>query len=401
LTWRISAGTSGLPRPSPRTPPTGSSPAAFLEHTHIYRVMLADGERLARVAGRLRHQAETRADFPAVGDWVSIPRPEGTPDPRCASALQPLRGAQRRPPQIGVAANIDTVFLVAGLDRDFNPRRLERYLLVAWESGATPVIVLNKADLVDDPSPFVDEVRGLAPAVPIHPMSSHEPESANILRQHLGVGRTGALLGSSGVGKSTIVNTLVGHERLRTREVREDDSRGRHTTTARQLVILPRTGILIDTPGMRELQLWETGDALAGTFADVEALAEGCRFRDCRHREEPGCAVRAAAAAGTLEAGRLESFQKLQDEQAHQAQMQDHRAQIEEKRKWKVLTKAANKRMKEKQSPSRLVRAQRQARSTRARARGRARRRTPQRAARSRLPRPLIRPFYSRRTSAA
>ena len=322
-----------------------------LEHTHIYTVMLADGEKLARVAGRLRHQAATRADFPAVGDWVAIDPSAQDGDARIRAVLPRVSRFSRRAAgdpteEQVVAANIDTVFLVTGLDRDFNLRRLERYLLVARDSGATPVIVLNKTDLVDDPSRFVEEVRALAPAVAIHPMSSREPESADVLRQHLGVGRTGALLGSSGVGKSTIINTLIGHERLRTREVREDDSRGRHTTTARELVVLPGTGVLIDTPGMRELQLWETG-AFAGSFADIEALAEGCRFRDCRHREEPGCAVRTAAADGVLEAGRLESFQKLQAEQAHQITMQDQRAQIEEKRKWKVLTKAANKRIRE------------------------------------------------------
>jgi ribosome biogenesis GTPase len=326
-----------------------------LEHTHIYTVMLADGEKLARVAGRLRHQAATRADFPAVGDWVAIDPSAQDGDARIRAVLPRVsrfsrRAAGDRTEEQVVAANIDTVFLVTGLDRDFNLRRLERYLLVARDSGATPVIVLNKTDLVDDPSRFVEEVRALAPAVAIHPMSSREPESADVLRQHLGVGRTGALLGSSGVGKSTIINTLIGHERLRTREVREDDSRGRHTTTARELVVLPGTGVLIDTPGMRELQLWETG-AFAGSFADIEALAEGCRFRDCRHREEPGCAVRTAAADGFLEAGRLESFQKLQAEQAHQVTMQDQRAQIEEKRKWKVLTKAANKRIREKRGP--------------------------------------------------
>jgi len=326
-----------------------------LEHTHMYTVMLAAGEKLARVAGRLRHQAARRADFPAVGDWVAVDPSAQDGDARIRAVLPRFSRFSRRAAgdpteEQVVAANIDTVFLVAGLDRDFNLRRLERYLLVARDSGATPVIVLNKADLVDDPSPFVDEVRALAPAVAIHPMSSRQPDSADVLRRHLGVGRTGALLGSSGVGKSTIVNTLIGHQRLRTREVREEDSRGRHTTTARELVVLPGTGVLIDTPGMRELQLWETG-ALAGTFADIETLAEGCRFRDCRHREEPGCAVRAAAADGTLETGRLESFQKLQAEQAHQATMQDQRAQIEEKRKWKVLTKAANKRVREKRGP--------------------------------------------------
>jgi ribosome biogenesis GTPase / thiamine phosphate phosphatase len=324
-----------------------------LEHTHIYRVLLPDGERLARVTGRLRHEAEQRRDFPAVGDWVAVEPPARDGDARIRAVLPRFSRFSRRAAgdvteEQVVAANIDVVFLVAGLDRDFNPRRLERYLVVAWDSGASPVIVLNKSDLVDDPAPFVDGVRALAPAVPAHAVSSLRPETLEVLRAYLDPGRTGALLGSSGVGKSTIVNGLIGEERLPTREVREWDSRGRHTTSSRQMILLPGSGVLIDTPGMRELQLWETGEALSGTFGDVEAIAERCRFRDCRHREEPGCAVAAAVADGSLSAGRIESYHKLQNELAHQARMQDQRAQIEEKRRWKVLTKAANKRIREK-----------------------------------------------------
>jgi ribosome biogenesis GTPase len=246
-----------------------------------------------------------------------------------------------------VAANIDVVFLISGLDHDFNPRRIERYLLTAWDSGASPVIVLNKSDLVEDVGPFVDEATAVAQGAPVLTISAKQPESVTALRAHLGRGRTAALLGSSGVGKSSIANALIGEERLRTREVRESDSRGRHTSSNRQLVLLGHEGILIDTPGMRELQLWETGDALAGAFGDIDALALGCRFRDCRHAGEPGCAVAAAVNDGTLAAARLESYRKLQQEQAFQARQQDQRAQLEQKRRFKVLTKAANKKIRE------------------------------------------------------
>jgi ribosome biogenesis GTPase / thiamine phosphate phosphatase len=324
-----------------------------LEHTHIYRVYTASGEVLARIAGRLRHQASSRADFPAVGDWVAIEEPAQGGDARILAVLPRRSRFSRRAAgapteEQVVAANIDTVFLVGGLDGDFNPRRIERYLLVAWESGATPVIVLNKADLVDDPEAMAESVRAIAEGVPVHAISCRVPGAVDILRQYLGIGQTGALLGSSGVGKSTIVNRLIGKDLLRTRDVRESDSRGRHTSTARQLVLLPGMGVLIDTPGMREIQLWDTGEALVGTFGDVEALAERCRFRDCLHRHEPGCAVRAAAESGELPSGRLESYHKLQDEQAHHARQLDQRLQLEQKRQWKALTKSAHKRIRDK-----------------------------------------------------
>jgi ribosome biogenesis GTPase len=324
-----------------------------LEHTHIYTVLSQDGEHLARVAGRLRHRAALRTDYPAVGDWVAIEPDAHGGDARISAILARTSRFSRRAAgdvteeQI-VAANIDVVFLVSGLDADFNPRRIERYLIVAWESGATPVIVLNKADLSDDPAGRVEEVRGLAPDVAIHAVSCNEPASLDQLLGHLGRGRTGALLGSSGVGKSTIVNRLLGYDRLRTREVREWDNRGRHASVSRQLVILPQGGILIDTPGMREIQLWETGQSIDDTFADIQALAEQCRFRDCRHGAEPGCAVLAAQAAGSVAPERLASFQKLVAEQAFQHRQQDTRARLEEKRQSRILTKSANKWIKEK-----------------------------------------------------
>ena len=333
----------------------GRVPArVVLEHTHIYRVITEAGETLARVSGRLRHRAQARPDFPVVGDWVvAEPVPGG--DARIHAVLPRASRFSRRAAgdateEQVVAANIGTVFLVGGLDDDFNPRRIERYLVVAWESGATPVVVLNKADLVDDPARHVAEVERVAPGVAVLAVSARSLESLQALRAYLGFGCTAALLGSSGVGKSTIVNRLVGHDLLRTRDVRITDSRGRHTSTARQMVLLESGGILIDTPGMRELQLWDSGETLGDAFADIEQLASSCRFRDCRHRQEPGCAVRGAAASGALSPTRLESYYKLAAEREHQSKQLDARAMLEDKRRAKVMGKALNKHVRDKGS---------------------------------------------------
>lgn len=326
-----------------------------LEHTHIYRVWTAEGEWLARVAGRLRHHAGSRADFPAVGDWVALEPAAPGRDARIRVVL-PRRSRFSRKvagdvtEEQVVAANIDTVFLVGGLDHNFNPRRIERYLLVAWDSGASPVIVLNKADMIASESELetlVDAVRAIAAGAPIHPVSCRHPESLAPLNQYLGFGLTAALLGSSGVGKSTIANQLIGRDVLRTADVRDADSKGRHTSTSRQLVMLPQGGLLIDTPGMRELQLWDAG-GLAESFTDVAELAEGCRFRDCQHRGEPGCAVAAAVESGALPAARLESFLKLVAEQRHVERQQDERALLEQKRISRIGSKSLRQRLKQK-----------------------------------------------------
>jgi ribosome biogenesis GTPase len=315
-----------------------------LEHQHIYRVLTERGEVLARVAGRLRHEATTTIEYPAVGDWVALRSRPGELRstilailPRRSRFSRKVAGDATRE-QI-VAANIDTVFLTTGLDLDFNLRRIERYLVTAWESGAQPVVLLTKSDLCDDPDARVRDVEGIASGAPVHATSARRNDGLAVLRQYLSPGRTVALLGSSGVGKSTLINRLIGHEQQRTAAVGRYKGRGRHTTTNRELILLPEGGLVIDTPGLREIQLWEVGGSIGATFADVEALAAGCQFGDCRHETEPRCAVRQAVAGGSLPAERLESYVKLRREADHLAEKQDKLAQLQTKRKWKTLHK--------------------------------------------------------------
>jgi ribosome biogenesis GTPase / thiamine phosphate phosphatase len=246
-----------------------------------------------------------------------------------------------------MAANIDLVFLVCGLDGDFNLRRLERYLALTIESGATPVIVLNKSDACANLAAAVEETAGVAGAAPIVVCSARDAAGLDALEAFLGSGRTVALLGSSGVGKSTIVNRLLGEERFPTNDVRESDSRGRHTTTHRELVPLPQGGALVDTPGMRELQLWASQESVDAAFDEIAGLAASCRFRDCAHSGEHGCAVEAAYSRGEITEDRLASYRKLLAEARHHEVMTDKFAALEQKRKWKVIHKAAKRIYKE------------------------------------------------------
>jgi ribosome biogenesis GTPase len=301
-----------------------------IEFNQIFRVYVEEGEVDAVTAGRLKHRASSRAELPAVGDWVAVrQRPE---DGAVIVGVLPRRTAFTRRAageptgEQVVAANVDVVFVVMGLDRDYNPRRLERYLLMARESGAAPVILLTKPDLSPDLPAHIRDVTTLAGDIVVHVVNPKRGEGVEQLHTHLAAGRTAALLGSSGVGKSTIINRLVGVDVQRTREVRASDSRGRHTTTHRELVMLPGGGLIIDTPGMRELQLWDAADAVRETFDDIDALGAGCHFTNCRHRDEPRCAVKAAVAEGTLPAERLDSYVKLQDELATLARQQEERA---------------------------------------------------------------------------
>jgi len=230
-----------------------------------------------------------------------------------------------------VAANIDTVFIIQSLNRDFNMRRLERYLIAAWESGAIPVVVLTKADCCDDVADKMAIVYSTAPGVEIHAISCVTGEGIEEIRKYFVRGKTIALLGSSGVGKSTLANTLAGEELLKTQAIREDDSRGRHTTTRRELVLLPGGGLILDTPGMRSLSLWEADAGMEVMFGDVEELTKLCRFHDCKHRNEPGCAVREALDTGKLEMKRWDSWLKLQKELAHLEAKKEGKLRLQEK----------------------------------------------------------------------
>ena len=309
---------------------------AAVEHRTEYVVYTAHGELRAELAGRLRHDDE----HPAVGDWLAV---AARPDEGRAtiSAILPRRSAFVRKvawaetkPQV-VAANVDVVFVVCGLDANYNLRRIERFLTLAWESGAQPVVLLTKTDLVDDLTPFLAEVETVTlGAAPVEAVSAKTGDGLDDLLRWFAGNRTAVLLGSSGVGKSTIVNALAGEELLATQEVREDDHRGRHTTSHRELILLPSGGVVLDTPGMRELQLWNAD--LEQTFGDVEEVARRCRFSDCAHDQEPGCAIRDALADGSLPRDRWESYAKLQREMEAIEARRNHLLRLERVREHKI-----------------------------------------------------------------
>ena len=293
---------------------------------NFFRVNCEGEELTARFAGRIRHKAEERSELPVVGDWVAVEAQKEQGRATIHAVLERRsffarnlpgrrkgKGQERVEKQV-IAANVDLVMIVSGLDRDFNLRRIERYLTLVSGSGADAIIVLNKADLCDNPQACLAQVRAIAPDTPIHLFSALDVQQLESLTVHLTYGRTMALLGSSGVGKSTIINGLLGEQRQKVGVVSDAVGKGRHTTTHRELFVLPQGGILMDNPGMRELHLWGEEEDLAGSFADIEELALKCRFSDCGHRSEPGCAVRAAQDSGELSTERLGSYLKLKEE---------------------------------------------------------------------------------------
>ena len=341
-------------------PGAGLLPARVVAaHRGAWDVLTAGGATPleGRVAGRLRHEAGP-AELPVVGDWVAVDaRPaEGS---ATVHAVLPRRTQLRRrapadhaaPFQV-LAANVDVVLVATSLNRELNPRRLERYLATAWESGARPLVVLTKVDLARDPVEVAvaeAQLEEVAVGVPVVATSAVSGQGLDAVRAFLGAGRTVALVGSSGVGKSTLANALLGEERLLTREIREDDARGRHTTVGRQLVALPDgQGLLLDTPGLRELGLWDDGAGLDLAFADVTRAAEACRFADCGHGGEPGCAVRAALDDGSLGADRFEGWRKLAREERFRALEMDAVARRAERKRWAAMLREGAARSKAK-----------------------------------------------------
>lgn len=320
-------------------------PARVLsEHRSSYQVHTGEMELKAKAAGRLYHKPFKQTELPAVGDWVIL-------DTNPASSRAIIRGVLPRKSTFSrkvagkhsneqvMATNLDTVWIVTTFGSDLNPARLERYVALVTESGAKPVIIFAKADLTDDTEPTLTSIQERIPEVPLYAVSSKTHVGLEALQKYLSPGHTIALLGSSGVGKSTLINHFVGHEILHTASVREKDGKGRHTTTHRELILLPSGGCLIDTPGMRELQLWRKDDNLDKSFADIESLAEDCRFSDCSHESEPGCAVDHAIESGEISVERLRNYKKLKLELSYLERKADAGAERAEREKWKAVSK--------------------------------------------------------------
>ncbi len=317
-----------------------------VEHRSAYVVLSEGGEVWAEASGRLRHHS-ARAALPAVGDWVACRVNPGGSTATITGVLPRWSKFSRHEAGMDtdeqvLAANIDSVCITQGLDRDLNPRRLERYLAMTWAGGADPVIVLTKSDTCDDPEGARASLGAAGAGAPVYITSGVTGEGIDELAARLRPGRTIALLGSSGVGKSTLVNSLTGTEIMKTAALRPN-GRGRHTTTHRELLLIPGRGLIVDTPGMREMQLWDDAGSIDTTFDDIATLAEDCRFRDCAHDTEPGCAVTAAVADGRLGRDRLQSYHKLQRELRHLALKRDQRAAAEERRKMRAFSRSFRK----------------------------------------------------------
>jgi ribosome biogenesis GTPase len=322
------------------------------EDRTLYRIRNADGDAEAILGGRLRNEKQANATHPAVGDWVALERdPAGGRPlirellPRRSCLARRAIGTGGRGGSFGgsgeqvIAANVDAVFIVMSMsgDRGVNPRRLERYLTLVWDSGARPVVLLTKADIAIDPALQAAEIERVAQGSPVHALSAMTGDGLDALAPYLAPGVTSAAVGPSGSGKSTLINALAGTA-LRTWQVRDNDGRGRHTTTWRELVPLASGGLLVDTPGMRDVQVWGDDGHVDGVFADVAEFASDCKFADCRHDSEPGCAVQAAIERGAIDGERLESWRKLGRELAYLDSRRDERSAAEERKRRRMVT---------------------------------------------------------------
>ncbi|MSU46592.1 MAG: ribosome small subunit-dependent GTPase A [Lacunisphaera sp.] len=320
----------------------------------FYEVTGESGAKLGECTGRFLHSAVTAAALPAIGDWAAITPQPGDDTRASIHGLLPRRtkfsrkAAGEQEIEQVVAANVDTVFLVSALDANYNLHRIERYLAAAWASGAQPVVLLNKADVCADAEARKSEVKAIAPSVPVLILSAMTRRGLKALAPWLQPGSTVALLGSSGVGKSTLINRLVGEARQPTQEVRATDSKGLHTTTQRELLVAPGGALIIDTPGMRELQPWDAGAEVQAAFADVAEIAARCKFRDCAHAIEPGCAVQVALADGSLDPDRWQSYLRMGRATAHEERCHDRPAQQQHKSRDKKLTRGLRQRVREK-----------------------------------------------------
>jgi len=312
-----------------------------------YRVLADTGSFEARPSGRLRHEA-LEGELPVVGDWVAaLVRPEDASATIVASlprktALVRKRVGRASAPQV-LAANLDVAFLMTSLNDDLNPRRIERALSMIWEGGVQPVVLLSKLDLCPDAEQRAAEVEAVALGAPVHALSTISGAGLSLLERYLLPGRTLALSGSSGVGKSTLANKLLGDDRIATSEIRQSDQRGRHTTTARELFVLQSGAMLIDTPGMREIGLWDAAEGFSAAFDDIEALSARCRFGDCKHEREPGCAVAAALARGALDEERFAGYRKLLRELAHEERRRDPQAMAAYRQHNRQIFRARNR----------------------------------------------------------
>jgi len=333
-----------------------SVPARVISaHRSTYRVHTGEQELSAKAAGRLFHAPFRQSELPVVGDWVIL---DGSSKnsratikhvlPRISTFSRKVAGKNTN--EQVMATNLDTVWIVSTFDGDLNPARLERYISLVADSGAVPVIVIAKADLVEETEATIETLRERIPDVPMHAVSVKAGIGLEALDQYVSPGHTIALLGSSGVGKSTLINHFMGYERLQTAEVREKDGKGRHTTTHRELILLPSGGLLLDTPGMRELQLWVGDDNLEKSFSDIDEIAANCRFDDCAHETEPGCAVNAAVASGELPEERFNNYKKLRQELSFLDRKNDPKVFSVERERWKAVSKEQRRYSKEHRS---------------------------------------------------